>query len=586
MNKVGALLRLLAAGSGLGPSLATDEHGSHLEPGQGERELASYGYHEVPQRMEDVRQGLVHVQRNSFPENNDFNLVTNSHSFPYYCWDVHTVDDYCSPCGYWPWERNVEKDNVSYPYFELCDEEAPNQRFRAVYDLGGEDFRVEVEGVGETFRLCLTKGRMMGVYLSPCSSSSSSAEDQTWSYDSETELVHSSSSDCLSVGKPDDKLWHPTDNDLDRDDTSRQYLKITSCNPADHRQRFFKRLDRVETVPPNRSTLNILLLGDSFAAGNGLAGDLGWDGGHENYPGCLRHSMNWGNQIADKFRAEGYRVVFTNKACSAALAPDLFVTGSGQKIYQTLAQEVCNLDIKYSDVISSVTSCNSQVVLKPQAEHVSSTHDIVYLSIGGNDVNFGKIARVCLLGDPSDLINFNPWSTAWVPKCRNLLARSLLEMQLEFDEKTCDLDLPSSSCSNSARENLVKALREIKSRMNPDGVIMLMVYPHLALDMREHSNDSTIIRMAEEIRDFVRKVRRQFLDMIDRINEEDPVGPQIYAYEGLMQSFEGKEASLSLPSKNYEHGWFHEISLSLSTIEQLTSELRLNDFFHPNNICC
>ena len=263
MNRVGALLRLLAAtGSGLGPSLAsaTDAHGGHLEPGQGgqgERELASIGYHEVLERMDDVRQGLVHVQRNSFPTNNDFNLVTNSHSFPYFCWDVHTVDDYCSPCSYFSWDNHVEKDNVSYLSFERCDEQAANQRFRAVYDLGGEDFRVEVEGDGETFRLCLTKGRMIGVvYLSPCSSSE---VDQTWSYDSETELVHSSSSDCLSVGKPDDKLRHPTDSDLDRDNTSRQYLKITSCNPADHRQRFFKRLERVEKVPPDRKTLNMLV---------------------------------------------------------------------------------------------------------------------------------------------------------------------------------------------------------------------------------------------------------------------------------------------------------------------------------------
>lgn len=98
----------------------------------------------------------------------------------------------------------------------------------------------------------------------------------------------------------------------------------------------------------------------------------------------------------------------------------------------------------------------SYACILPHCHAFLPVSDFEIHETSGNDVNFGKIARVCLLGDPSDLINFNPWSTAWVPKCRNLLARSLLEMQLEFDEKTCDLDLPSSSCSNSARENLVK----------------------------------------------------------------------------------------------------------------------------------
>ena len=100
--------------------------------------------------------------------------------------------------------------------------------------------------------------------------------------------------------------------------------------------------------------------------------------------------------------------------------------------------------------------------------------------------------------------------------------------------------------------------------------------PQLALDMRAHSQDSTIIDVADEVRAFVSEVRRQFLDLIDEINEADSVGPRIYAYEGLVQAFDGKEAELSISSKNYEHGWFREIEASpTAALRLLASKLSM-----------
>ena len=71
-------------------------------------------------------------------------------------------------------------------------------------------------------------------------------------------------------------------------------------------------------------------------------------------------------------------------------------------------------------------------------------------------MNFADIAIHCFLGNPYDVANFlNPYTSTWVGSCRKVLQESLLKMNLEF-EQTCDLDSPSSSCSNSVKGNVVK----------------------------------------------------------------------------------------------------------------------------------
>ena len=63
--------------------------------------------------------------------------------------------------------------------------------------------------------------------------------------------------------------------------------------------------------------LKVVLLGDSYSAGNG-AGD--YYGPHE----CYRSKNNWAERYIEALRTQGYAVTFVNRACSGGVTADIF----------------------------------------------------------------------------------------------------------------------------------------------------------------------------------------------------------------------------------------------------------------------
>src|SRR4051812_49576971 len=69
--------------------------------------------------------------------------------------------------------------------------------------------------------------------------------------------------------------------------------------------------------------LKVVLLGDSYSAGNGA-------GSYYGPAGCYRSSRNWAERYLDTLRATR-NVTFVNRACSGAVLADL----SGRRTFET-----------------------------------------------------------------------------------------------------------------------------------------------------------------------------------------------------------------------------------------------------------
>lgn len=167
-------------------------------------------------------------------------------------------------------------------------------------------------------------------------------------------------------------------------------------------------------------TFDVLVLGDSFSAGNGAG----------NYiPGspdqCYRSLDNYGHRFAEHF-ATRYEVTKPSvwvEACSGAVA-------------------------------ANVTASWSERDLRPQIDAVNSGTDLVLLTLGGNDAKFSAIVTRCLL----DL-------TRYAQGC---------DRSLDFAERLLN--------SGQLRRNITEALTAIDSELPEHGSIGLFGYPQLEGD--------------------------------------------------------------------------------------------------------
>jgi len=170
------------------------------------------------------------------------------------------------------------------------------------------------------------------------------------------------------------------------------------------------------------STLDVLVLGDSYAAGNGATDDLGAE---QTYgpDGCLRSRVNWGEKYAATLRSAGYRVSLVNHACSGGRAADLAAPRRMGTVSRTTPTPVGVTTLAEADAyLATVDPCNTHrfpdeefwtydatavtpVVisydctrnLRPQADFVTPDVDLVLYTAGGNDAGFSEIVQNCFV---------------------------------------------------------------------------------------------------------------------------------------------------------------------------------------------
>jgi lysophospholipase L1-like esterase len=108
-------------------------------------------------------------------------------------------------------------------------------------------------------------------------------------------------------------------------------------------------------------SLQVVALGDSYATGTG-AGD--YEPGTEGV--CYRSANSAAAVVVADLRARGKQVDFTNVMCSGAAIPDLSTTFKEQP---------------------------------PQLDSLRKSTDLVFLTVGGNDVSFADYAGLCITSD-------------------------------------------------------------------------------------------------------------------------------------------------------------------------------------------
>ena len=168
--------------------------------------------------------------------------------------------------------------------------------------------------------------------------------------------------------------------------------------------------------------LDILVLGDSYSAGNGATDDLGAE---QTYgpDGCRRSRVNWSEKYAASLRAAGQPVRLVNHACSGGVTADFTsprvmdtaskaeatpagVTTADQADASLAQRDPCNTqtfpDEEFwtyhaTNVTPLVTTYDCTRNLRPQAQFVNSHVDLVLFTIGGNDAGFSSIVQNCFL---------------------------------------------------------------------------------------------------------------------------------------------------------------------------------------------
>lgn len=165
-------------------------------------------------------------------------------------------------------------------------------------------------------------------------------------------------------------------------------------------------------------SLDVLVVGDSYSAGNGASGTT------YGPTGCYRNSTHWSEKYAAGLRAQGYTVSLANHACSGGKTPDVYTprpmdTQSGRTTpapsgVATTSQadahlreaDPCNTrtfpdeefwTYRATSVLLGTIVYDCTRTLRPQADFVTPDTDLVVFTMGGNDAGFSTIVQGCFV---------------------------------------------------------------------------------------------------------------------------------------------------------------------------------------------
>jgi len=185
-----------------------------------------------------------------------------------------------------------------------------------------------------------------------------------------------------------------------------------------------------EPPPPPVSSdkaIRILVLGDSYSAGNGSRnpdGSMGIVGPED----CNRTESAWSELYGRALEDDGYEVVLINRACSGSRARDFFdeevmdskivtVTSVGQpqptpeeveERAKVMAGSDCGFALRDEEFVDfefaffdpqspTLAHVVCSRIVPAQAAALKMDVDLVLLTFGGNDLDFDKIVRKCFV---------------------------------------------------------------------------------------------------------------------------------------------------------------------------------------------
>lgn len=171
-------------------------------------------------------------------------------------------------------------------------------------------------------------------------------------------------------------------------------------------------------LPGTGQSLDVLVVGDSYSAGNGATGAT------YGPVGCYRNTAHWSEKYAAGLRAQGYTVDLANHACSGGQTPDVHtarpmdtqagrttaaptgVTTTEQADDHLRAADPCNTrsfpaeefwTYHATSVSGGTITYDCTRNLRPQADFVTADTDLVVFTMGGNDAGFSTIVQGCFV---------------------------------------------------------------------------------------------------------------------------------------------------------------------------------------------
>ena len=326
--------------------------------------------------------------------------------------------------------------------------------------------------------------------------------------------------------------------------------------------------------------LKVVLVGDSFAAGNG-ARDADNSTDFYGPEDCLRSSSNWAEKYVDRLQDDGYNVTFINRACSGATFDDLTVDRgmsgrTGTYVFDGLGvgdleeararateDDVCN-DAVYDDQSytyevsgpvgpgpSWLVTCERELL--PQLDAVNADTDIVLMTMGGNDAGFRDVIVNCFV---------SPGAGA----CRNAVADAREEVP-------------------NIRGELVGAIEAMRARgLREDARLVVGAYPLLALDNHYeivNASPTTVDRfaVADEVRQLGREGDAAIREAVATANIDHP--GQVVHLDTVHTAFAGHEPDASNKAQNPDR-WLFEVNEGEPF--GLFGDFDAREIYHPNPI--
>ncbi len=322
-----------------------------------------------------------------------------------------------------------------------------------------------------------------------------------------------------------------------------------------------------QTAAAADDAIDILVLGDSYSAGNGATDEAG---APQTYgpDGCRRSRVNWGEKYAAALRSSGQAVRLVNHACSGGVTAD--VTSPRQmdtqrKVMATPAGVSTAAD---ADVFLTRTDpCNTRAFpgeefwtyrttsvtplvltydctrnLRAQADFVNSDVDLVLFTMGGNDAGFSAIVQNC-----------------FVP-----VTRSSSGCKSKVDAARARLP--------QIRERLLADVAAIRAHgLRKDAKMVQLGYPWLQVDNDFTLADPPGYAAGDQVRALVSEGNAAIAAVVPIVNERHP--EQMSFLAGVPEKFSGHEPDATTPSGNRDR-W----------INQAGDGDAVEVWYHPNRL--
>jgi lysophospholipase L1-like esterase len=316
--------------------------------------------------------------------------------------------------------------------------------------------------------------------------------------------------------------------------------------------------------PGTGQSLDVLVVGDSYSAGNGASGTT------YGPVDCYRNTTHWSERYAAGLRAQGYSVNLANHACSGGRTADVRkpraldtqagrttpapagVTTTAEGDAHLRAADPCNTKAfpaeefwtyRTTAVSGGTLTYDCTRNVRPQADFVTPDTDLVVFTMGGNDAGFSTIVQGCFVA-----------ITRTAAACRSAVdvARGLIP---------------------TIKQRLVEDVAALRAHgLRSDARILQLGYPWLQLDndfvLRDPADPLTPYPAGDAVRRLITDATTQLATVPAAVNADHP--GQMSFVGGVTAKFSGHEPDAQTTNPQT---WINEAFSGADT----------NLWYHPND---